>query len=149
MLFKGFHVTIFKFISDLSGWRSISNILVPGFSLRLKKAFHRDLLVCCNNNNNNSNNNNKNFDLEWIYKKTFLSLPPFSSDDVILGFSTCAWEGWQWRYVLFMAFLVLWILLMPSKIYNNTSTKYAITGIQFDNKKNYQRLIHDVGNKTK
>ena len=27
--------------------------------------------------------------------------------------------------------------------------KYAITGIQFDNKKNYQKLKHDVGNKTK
>ena len=23
---------------------------------------------------------------------------------------------------------------------------YAITGIQFDNKKNYKKLIHDVGN---
>ena len=27
--------------------------------------------------------------------------------------------------------------------------KYTITGIQFDNKKNYQKLTHDVGNKTK
>ena len=27
--------------------------------------------------------------------------------------------------------------------------KYAITSIQFDNKKNYQKLEHDVGNKNK
>ena len=27
--------------------------------------------------------------------------------------------------------------------------KYAITGIQFDNKKNNLKLINDVGNKTK
>ena len=30
-----------------------------------------------------------------------------------------------------------------------TVFKYAITGIQFDNEKNYQKLKHDVGNKTK
>ena len=30
-----------------------------------------------------------------------------------------------------------------------TIFKYAITGIQLDNKKNNQKLIHDVGNKTK
>ena len=36
--------------------------------------------------------------------------------------STCGWEGWQWRYVLFMAFPVFWTLLMSPKI-SNTSKK--------------------------
>ena len=39
------------------------------------------------------------------------------------GLSTCGWEGWEWKYVLFMAFPVFWILLISSKICNNTSDK--------------------------
>ena len=38
-----------------------------------------------------------------------------------LRLSTCGWEGWEWRYMLFMAFPVFWILLMSSRICNNTS----------------------------
>ena len=38
-----------------------------------------------------------------------------------LRLSTCGWEGWEWRYMLYMAFPVFWILLMSSKICNNTS----------------------------
>ena len=36
--------------------------------------------------------------------------------------STCGWEGWQWIYVLFIAFPVFWTLLMSPKI-SNTSKK--------------------------
>ena len=32
---------------------------------------------------------------------------------------------------------------------NEVFIEYAITGIQFDNKKNHQKLKHDVRNKTK
>ena len=37
--------------------------------------------------------------------------------------STWGWEGWDWRYVLFMTLPVFWILLTSSKIYNNRSNK--------------------------
>ena len=49
--------------------------------------------------------------------------------------TTCAWEGWEWRYVLFMVFPVFWILLMSSEICNNTTNEDL--SHYFSNKKQF------------
>ena len=43
---------------------------------------------------------------------------------------------WSWKQKEVVSFLYL-------------KFKYAITGIQFNNKENYQKLTHDVGKKQK
>ena len=55
--------------------------------------------------------------------------------------SRCGSEDWEWRYVLFIAFPVFWILLISSKICNDTSYKgwshyFSKKAVHFKQRKN-------------